>query len=67
VGLPLSGLLVHPVYVLGPIFLKTGSIPFFLIERQSSCHYVQKSTNIDILGIEALTADAYVNIHVLTC
>jgi hypothetical protein len=33
---------VRPVQVLGSVFLKTGSIPFFLIERQSSCHYVQK-------------------------
>jgi hypothetical protein len=26
----------------GPDFLKTGLILFFLIGRQSSCHYVQK-------------------------
>jgi hypothetical protein len=41
-GLLLSGLFVRPVLVLGPVSLKTGSILFFLIERQSSCHYVQK-------------------------
>jgi hypothetical protein len=36
------GLFVRPVLVLGPVSLKTGSILSFLIERQSSCHYVQK-------------------------
>jgi hypothetical protein len=37
------GLFVRPVLVLGPVSLKTGSILSFLIERQSSCHYVQKN------------------------
>jgi hypothetical protein len=34
---------------LGPVFLKTGSILFFLIERQSSCHYVQKKLYISYI------------------
>jgi hypothetical protein len=46
VGLPLSGLFVRPVLVLGPVSLKTGSILFFLIERQSCCRYIQKMTLI---------------------
>jgi hypothetical protein len=36
---------------LGPTSLKNGSIPFFLIERQRSCHYVQKKGKGHVLSI----------------
>ena len=49
VRLPKSRLLelVPPVQVLDPVFLKTRSIPFFfLIERRSSCHYIQNNITL---------------------
>jgi hypothetical protein len=38
-----------PCVGFGSGFLKTGSISFFLIERQSSCHYVKKTFVFDRL------------------
>ena len=35
--------IVRSVLVLDPVFLKTGSITLFLIESQSSGHYIQKN------------------------
>jgi hypothetical protein len=50
----------------GPIFLKIGSIPFFLIERKSSCHYVPKKHSTiytrELVITEVHIVDAFIEV-----